>query len=86
MLFFSQVHVFVIRSALTCDEIWMGVFRKAGVPTKRARVLLNLSLSLNLNLVRGIALNRIWRHDDTHYRAYLKEWISIVNQQLQALK
>ena len=70
------------RYRVTCDEIWMGVFKKAGVPTKRARVLLNLSL----NLVRGMALNRIWRHDDTHYHAYLKEWIAIANQQLQTLK
>jgi AcrR family transcriptional regulator len=70
------------RYRVTCDEIWMGVFKKAGVPVKRARVLLNLSL----NLVRGMGLNRIWRHDDVHYQAYLKEWIVIANQQLRAPK
>lgn len=70
------------RYRVTCDEIWMGVFKKAGVPAKRARTLLNLSL----NLVRGMGLNRIWRHDDVHYQAYLKEWIVIANQQLQAPK
>ena len=70
------------RYRVTCDDIWMGVFKKAGVPAKRARVLLNLSL----NLVRGMGLNRLWRHDDAHYQIYLKEWITMANQQLAELK
>jgi len=70
------------RYRVTCDDIWMGVFRKAGIPTKRARVLLNLSL----NIVRGMGLNRLWRHDDAHYQIYLKEWIAMANQQLVSLK
>ncbi len=70
------------RYRVTCDDIWLAVFRKAGVPTKRARMLMNL----NLNMVRGMGLNRMWRHDDAHYQAYLKDWIAIANQQLQAGK
>jgi len=70
------------RYRVTCDDIWMGVFKKAGVPAKRARVLLNLSL----NLVRGMGLNRLWQHDDAHYQIYLKEWITMANQQLAQLK
>ncbi|MFC5523919.1 TetR/AcrR family transcriptional regulator [Polaromonas jejuensis] len=70
------------RYRVTCDDIWMDVFKKAGVPAKRARILLNLSL----NLVRGMGLNRMWRHDDLHYQTYIKEWIAMANQQLQALK
>lgn len=70
------------RYRVTCDDIWMGVFKKAGIPTKQARVLLNLSL----NIVRGMGLNRLWRHDDAHYQVYLKEWITIANQQLVPLK
>lgn len=67
---------------VTCDDIWLQVFKKAGVPVKRARMLMNL----NLNLVRGMGLNRMWRHDDLHYQAYLKDWIVIANQQLHADK
>ena len=70
------------RYRVTCDEIWLGVFKKAGVPVKRARVLLNLSP----NIVRGMGLNRLWRHDDAHYQIYLKEWITMANQQLAQLK
>lgn len=70
------------RYRSTCDEIWLAVFKKAGVPAKRARMLMNL----NLNVVRGMGLNRMWRHDDQHYQAYLKDWIAIANQQLHSSK
>lgn len=66
------------RYRVTCDDIWLAVFKKAGVPAKRARVLMNLTL----NLVRGMGLNRMWRHDDAHYQAYLKEWTAMANAQL----
>ena len=77
----SRILPVMERYRVNCDEIWMSVFKKAGVPTRRARVLLNLSL----NLVRGMALNRIWRHDDAQYQTYLKEWILIANQQILRL-
>jgi AcrR family transcriptional regulator len=67
---------------LICDDIWLDVFKKARIPAKRARVLLNLSL----NIVRGMGLNRLWRHDDAHYQIYIKEWIAIANQQLMIKK
>ena len=35
--------------------------------------------------IRGMGLNRMWRHDDAHYQAYLKEWTAMANAQL-ALK
>lgn len=78
----SRILPVMERYRVTCDDIWMDVFKKAGVPAKRARVLLNLSL----NLVRGMGLNRMWRHDDLHYKAYLKDWVAIANEQLQAKK
>jgi AcrR family transcriptional regulator len=67
------------RYRVTCDDIWLGVFKKAGVPTKRARTLMNLTL----NVVRGMGLNRMWRHDDAHYQAYLKDWVAIANKELR---
>jgi len=64
---------------VTCDAIWLAVFRKAGVPAKEARLALNLSL----NIVRGMAINRLWRHDEPYYKAYLKEWTAIANAKLK---
>jgi hypothetical protein len=39
-------------------------------------------MNLTLNLVRGMGLNRMWRHDDAQYHVYLKEWTAIANAQL----
>ncbi|HSV46385.1 MAG TPA: hypothetical protein VLJ58_11415 [Ramlibacter sp.] len=78
----ARIQPVMERYRVTCDDIWLAVFRKAGVPAKRARMLMNL----NLNIVRGMGLNRVWRHDDAHYQAYLKDWIAIANQQLKAGK
>ena len=64
----------------TCDEIWLSVFRRAGIPVRQARLILNLTL----NLVRGMAVNRIWRHDDLHYQEYLKEWVAVTARELTA--
>lgn len=64
----------------TTNELWLNVFKDAGMPLARARAILNLTL----NLVRGMAVNRMWQKDEKHYRAYLKEWIKIVNEQIQA--
>lgn len=56
------------------NEVWLEVFRKAGLPAADARIVLNLSL----NLTRGMAVNRIWQKDEKHYRTYIKEWIKII--------
>lgn len=76
----ARIRPVMERYRVTCDDIWLAVFRKAGVPVKTARMLMNL----NLNVVRGMGLNRMWRHDDVHYKAYLKDWIAIANVQLDA--
>lgn len=31
-------------------------------------------LALTLNVIRGMAVNRIWQHDDAAYRALLERW------------
>lgn len=65
---------------VTCNEIWLAVFKRAGIPRKKALLLLNLSL----NIVRGMAINRLWRHDEAYYKAYLKEWTRVAYAQLEA--
>jgi hypothetical protein len=44
------------RYRIICDDIWMDVFKKTGIPSNRARVLLNLSS----DTVQDIGLNRFW--------------------------
>lgn len=69
------------RYRTTCDGIWMKVFKRAGLPAARAKLVLNLTL----NLVRGMAVNRLWRHDERHYQLYLKEWIAIATRVAEAV-
>jgi AcrR family transcriptional regulator len=76
----EQILPVMERYRTTCDGIWMKVFKRAGLPTARAKLILNLTL----NLVRGMAINRLWRHDDRHYQLYLKEWIAIATREAAA--
>lgn len=77
----EQIQPVMERYRRTCDDIWLQVFVRAGLPAPRARVVLNLTL----NLVRGMAINRLWRRDDKNYKAYLKEWVSIVKRGIEPL-
>ncbi|MFJ3046023.1 TetR/AcrR family transcriptional regulator [Herbaspirillum chlorophenolicum] len=58
----------------TTNELWLKVFREAGISNKQATSILNLTL----NLVRGMAINRLWRHDDSYYKQILKEWVKLI--------
>ncbi len=69
----EQILPVMERYRSTCDDIWLKVFKRAGLSTAQARLVLNLTL----NLVRGMAVNRLWRHDDKNYKRYLKEWAAI---------
>jgi AcrR family transcriptional regulator len=64
---------------VNCDRTWMAVFRRAGVAEAKATELLNLTL----NLVRGMAVNRLWRRDDAHYREFLDAWLVMANRELR---
>lgn len=61
----------------TINALWTDVFKKAGYTAKQTRTILNLTL----NMTRGMAVNRIWQHDDEHYQALLKEWVKIIDEQ-----
>ncbi len=61
----------------TTNALWLEVFRKAGYSETDAQSILNLTL----NMVRGMGINRIWKHDDARYRALLKDWVAFVNKQ-----
>ncbi|MGB3070126.1 MAG: TetR/AcrR family transcriptional regulator [Ottowia sp.] len=76
----EQILPVMERYRSTCDDIWLKVFKRAGLPAARAKVLLNLTL----NLTRGMAINRLWRHDDRNYQSYLKEWVAITAREIAA--
>lgn len=63
------------------NALWMDVFRDAGLTPKEARLVLNLTL----NMIRGMAVNRMWQQDESHYRAYLKDWVKLVHERYPAL-
>ena len=63
------------------NALWLDVFRDAGLTPKEARLVLNLTL----NMIRGMAVNRMWQQDESHYRAYLKDWVKLVHERYPAL-
>lgn len=65
----------------TTNQLWLQVFRKAGMSAAEAKSVLNLTL----NIVRGMAVNRLWQKDEKSYRLYLKDWIKIVQGQFPSL-
>ena len=64
----------------TTNQLWLQVFRKAGLNSADAKTVLNLTL----NIVRGMAVNRLWQKDEKNYRAFLKNWVGIVQGQFFA--
>ena len=65
----------------TTNQLWLQVFRKAGLSSADAKTVLNLTL----NIVRGMAVNRLWQKDEKNYRAFLKDWVRIVQGQFPPL-
>jgi AcrR family transcriptional regulator len=63
------------------NALWLEVFREAGLTPKEARLVLNLTL----NMIRGMAVNRMWQQDESHYRAYLKDWVKLVHERYPTL-
>jgi len=68
------------RHRRTCDTLWLDVFVASGMTAETARLILNLTL----NIVRGMAVNRVWKHDDSYYQRYLAEWTEVANGLIHA--
>lgn len=58
----------------TVNVIWLEKFIESGMPPRRAETVLNLTL----NLVRGMAVNSLWRKNEKLYRQQLEEWIALM--------
>ncbi|WP_296556491.1 TetR/AcrR family transcriptional regulator [Pigmentiphaga sp.] len=65
------------RYRSSTNALWLEVFRQAGFSGEQAQLALNLSL----NLVRGMALNNLWQHDEAHYERYIQDWVRVIYQQ-----
>jgi hypothetical protein len=50
--------------------VWLEAFVAAGYEPGRAETL----LALTLNLIRGMAINRIWQHDQASYERLIEDW------------
>ncbi len=61
----------------TTNTLWLKVFREAGYTPTQARTILNLTL----NMVRGLAVHRLWQQDQEYFDHYLKEWVKTIKKQ-----
>lgn len=66
----------------TTNQLWLQVFGEAGLSATEAKAVLNLTL----NIVRGMAVNRLWQKDEKNYRLFLKDWVKFVQEQFPALR
>ena len=62
----------------TANAIWLNKFVESGMPLERAETVLNLTL----NLVRGMAVNSLWRKDEKLYRQQLEVWVALMHSTL----
>ncbi|UWU89077.1 hypothetical protein [Bradyrhizobium sp. CB1015] len=51
-------------------DVWLKAFVAAGYDAGEAEIL----LSLTLNLIRGMAVNRTWQQDQATYERLIEEW------------
>ncbi|MBF22482.1 MAG: TetR family transcriptional regulator [Pusillimonas sp.] len=61
----------------TTNTLWLKVFREAGYTPNQAKTILNLTL----NMVRGLAVHRLWQQDQEYFDHYLKEWVKTIKNQ-----
>ncbi|TFL13049.1 TetR/AcrR family transcriptional regulator [Pusillimonas caeni] len=73
----SSIRPIMLHYRRTTNALWLQVFQEAGYTEEQAKTILNLSL----NIIRGMAENRIWQKDEEAYQLYLKEWVKLVKQQ-----
>jgi AcrR family transcriptional regulator len=66
----ERIYAVMERYRQLTNELWMGVFVEAGVAPEKAELVLNYTL----NMVRGMAVNRMWQHDTTIRQRLLAEW------------
>ncbi|MFC3106684.1 TetR/AcrR family transcriptional regulator [Undibacterium arcticum] len=59
----------------TVNVIWLKVFEESGMAPEKARTVLNFTL----NLVRGMAVNSLWRKNEKLYKEQLQEWVMLMH-------
>ena len=61
----------------TTNAIWLRVFREAGYTPTQSKTILNLTL----NMIRGMAVHRLWQTDKAYFDSYLKAWVKTIANQ-----
>ena len=66
----ARLHPILEKFHQTMRKTWLEAFVKAGYERERAEV----DLRLTLNLIRGMAINKVWESDTKEYRRLLDDW------------
>lgn len=66
----DRLHPVLDRFHVTMRTTWIDTLVAAGYEADIARE----ELALTLNLIRGMAVNKIWQHDDAAYLDLLERW------------
>jgi hypothetical protein len=72
----APFHAFMRHYRKTTNAIWLDAFMQAGYGRQQASFL----IMSTLNLVRGMAINSIWQHDLSYYKAFLREWADLARK------
>jgi AcrR family transcriptional regulator len=56
--------------------LWLDVFRKTGMPEKKARTVINLAM----HFARGLGVNRLWASPETNYQQIIKDCTKLIKE------
>ena len=73
----ERIHPVMEHFRITMNAVWTATLEAAGFPRAAAA----RELDLTLNLIRGMAVNSLWRHDRDHYDRLLDDWLAERQQQ-----
>jgi len=60
------------------NDVWDQILEEVDIPDDKRRSLMNQTMCL----IRGMALQRIWRQDDQYFSDMLDDWINSLQDQL----
>jgi AcrR family transcriptional regulator len=78
----SKIHPILLEFHATMKATWMAALIDAGYDKAEAET----SLRLTLNLMRGMAVNRIWQNDASEYERLIEIWCTRMSRSKSAVK
>ena len=77
----DKIYGYTRESRLAVENAWLRVLVERGLPEKKAKKLLWLTISI----VRGLSVRALWQRDDALFRELLDEWKLILAGHLESL-